>query len=300
MPKSSVITGRNFSSSSSTPEKGFPNDSLQRVSPQTSTESLDVRGGYEGHIDDKQELERYLQSLGSAATSLDNFYVHGWRWHTRSLIREVGRLHKLALKTSLPNATSLQAAAEYVIDFNLRGLHKIETDLFFPWMRKQLTSIRNNNLETSKAFAAVMTELEGDRVHVAKLGREILQSAALAADAQEPAKMRLDAINAVAVQSLRLQEYASKMKEVEDSFLVPAVAALVPETEQKSFNNKVLRALGVLDSRLHLVGMYEAIVDDANAAKEKELFQKAIPTVPQMMIPRWKRKLYEPTTSMLQ
>jgi hypothetical protein len=89
------------------------------------------------------------------------------------------------------------------------------------------------------------------------------------------------------------------MMYVEDTFLVPAVGAIVPVREQKSFNNKVLRRLGLLDSRLHLVGMYEAVWEDDNS-KEKELFQQAIPGVSRSMIPRWKRKLYQPKTYMME
>ena len=49
------------------------------------------------------------------------------------------------------------------------------------------------------------------------------------------------------------------MMDRENSLLVPAIAALVPESEQKSFSDKVLFRLGVLDSRLHLVHMKEAV-----------------------------------------
>jgi len=85
------------------------------------------------------------------------------------------------------------------------------------------------------------------------------------------------------------------MMEKENTLLVPAIAQIVTESEQKSFNNKVLRSLGILDSRLHLVGMHEAVLESKNP-KEQELFRHAIPSIPQMMIPRWKRKLFEPKT----
>lgn len=86
---------------------------------------------------------------------------------------------------------------------------------------------------------------------------------------------------------------------IEDSILVPAIAMTVPESEQQSFNNRVLRNLGLLDSRLHLVGMREAVWEGGDD-NEKSLFEKAIPSIPQMMIPRWKRLLYDPQTEVLQ
>jgi len=85
---------------------------------------------------------------------------------------------------------------------------------------------------------------------------------------------------------------------MEDTFLVPAVAILVPDAEQKSFNNKVIRNLGILDSRLHLVGMYEAVQEQD--AAEQQLFQQEIPALPRKMIPRWKRTLYDKQAGVLE
>ena len=85
----------------------------------------------------------------------------------------------------------------------------------------------------------------------------------------------------------------------EERLLIPAIAALVSESEQKSFNNRVIRKLGIFDSRLHLVGMYDAVMETADVIEEK-LFEEIIPMVPRMMIPRWRRKLYEPQAGVLE
>jgi hypothetical protein len=82
------------------------------------------------------------------------------------------------------------------------------------------------------------------------------------------------------------------MRELEDTYLVPVIAALVPSSEQKAFNDKVIRKLGLLNSRLYLVAMREAVWE-LNNEKERELFKKSIPSLPQRMIPRWKRSLYD-------
>ena len=63
--------------------------------------------------------------------------------------------------------------------------------------------------------------------------------------------------------------------------------------EQKSFNNKVLFNLGVLESRVHLVGMHDAVLESESEV-EKEKFQKEIPYVARMMIERWRKSLYAP------
>eukprot|EP00429_Kryptoperidinium_foliaceum_P035869 CAMPEP_0176159282 /NCGR_PEP_ID=MMETSP0120_2-20121206/81480_1 /TAXON_ID=160619 /ORGANISM="Kryptoperidinium foliaceum, Strain CCMP 1326" /LENGTH=322 /DNA_ID=CAMNT_0017496693 /DNA_START=77 /DNA_END=1041 /DNA_ORIENTATION=- len=230
---------------------------------------------------------------------LKQFHVHGWRWHTASLVRESGRLCNLAQRArrailegndveSMTNA--LQKAADYVVGFNMKGLHRIEADLMFPWMRDKLTSAAEVPQETTKAFADAMSQLESDRKKLEEFGDFIKTSVNVATDAAADNTKRSEAIGKVAEASALLQSYARSMMNVEDNFLVPAIAKLVPESEQHSFNNRVLRNLGILDSRLHLVAMYEAI-EESGDVDEKALFEKAIPSIPQMMIPRWKRKL---------
>jgi hypothetical protein len=88
------------------------------------------------------------------------------------------------------------------------------------------------------------------------------------------------------------------MFRLQDTLLVPTVASLVSEAEQKSFNNKVLRSLGILDTRTHLVGMYDTVCELDDDVEHK-LFQEFIPYLPRLMIPRWKRLLYEPKAGAL-
>lgn len=125
-----------------------------------------------------------------------------------------------------------------------------------------------------------------------------IKSATIAADSSSNHGKRFEAIQDVMEKSASMQSCAKNMMEAEDTLLVPAIAKVVPESEQHSFNNRVLRNLGILDSRLHLVAMYEAIEESGNT-EEKALFEQAIPSIPQMMIPRWKRKLYEPKAGVL-
>jgi hypothetical protein len=212
------------------------------------------------------------------------------------LARESGRLASLAsgIGDNLNEASRIKDASSYVVDFNMKGLHKIETRLFFPWMREKFaTTIKE--IEVSAALTQVMDRLEEDQRLVAKLGSEISRNADIACNPKKSDKVRSEAIRVIADQSAQLERTARSMIEVEDCLLVPVIAEIVPEDEQKSFSNKVLRNLGLMDSRLHLVGMYEA-VNELDDVIEKDLFETSIPSIPQMMIPRWKRKLYEPRT----
>jgi hypothetical protein len=124
-----------------------------------------IRGG-----DAPEELIRNFVS--KSKTSLENFHIHGWRWHTLSLVREAGRLRHLAAKTNAKECESLKQAADYVIGFNMKGLHAIEADLFFPWMKQKLVSVEEREL--SCAFETVMDQLEDDRKKVAQLGTSIV------------------------------------------------------------------------------------------------------------------------------
>mmetsp|Transcript_20408 Transcript_20408/g.59060 ORF Transcript_20408/g.59060 Transcript_20408/m.59060 type:complete len:106 (+) Transcript_20408:1113-1430(+) len=98
--------------------------------------------------------------------------------------------------------------------------------------------------------------------------------------------------------SAALNTRAQGVLDREERLLVPAVAKTVPEKEQKSFNNRVVRSLGILDSRVHLVGMHDAVWEGSDE-RERALFNEAIPVLPRMMIPRWRRLLYEPVAGVL-
>ena len=80
--------------------------------------------------------------------------------------------------------------------------------------------------------------------------------------------------------------------------MVPAIAIVVPSKTQKSFNNRVLLKLGVLESRIHLVGMHDAVFE-SGIESEKIKFQSEIPYVARIMIERWRKSLYDPKAGML-
>lgn len=119
-----------------------------------------------------------------------------------------------------------------------------------------------------------------------------VKQAAIAGNPNAKNTSRQQAARGIAVNAGLVADTVNHMYELEKSVLVPAVAVLVPEAEQKSFNNQVIRKLGILDSRLHLVGMYEAVQELDRF--EKDLFKATIPSIARTMLPRWKRNLYDP------
>lgn len=109
---------------------------------------------------------------------------------------------------------------------------------------------------------------------------------------------RVEAVKRIAELSEELSSCIQTILKIEDTFLVPAITILVSESKQRAFNKKVILNLGVLDSRIHLVGMHEAVLEQGD--DELELFQQEIPSIPRYMIPRWKRLLYDPQAFVLE
>ena len=108
---------------------------------------------------------------------------------------------------------------------------------------------------------------------------------------------RRTALRTVVAEANAIVEHGRSMLDLEEECIIPLIARIIPERRQRAFNFEVFKALG-LDSRLHLVGMYEAVWELENES-ERKLFEEAIPSVTRSMIPRWKRLLYQPRTGAL-
>ena len=91
-----------------------------------------------------------------------------------SLVREADRLCELA-RRSPDDLTSLSQAADYVVGFNMKGLHKVESELFFPWVRKKV-----KESTVSKAFETVMDRLELEQRKMHQLGVSLVRLLAIA------------------------------------------------------------------------------------------------------------------------
>jgi hypothetical protein len=302
---------------------------LDSTSSHTLASSSTTTSDSADSCNSKDSVEQLLKA-SFKETDKNQFHVQGWRWHTLSFLREAGRLQKLAQrsvpllqKESSTNAAGqdLYNAVDYVIGFNLQGLHRIERDLFFPWLRHHLSAVPDATL--ARALKDMMKELEDQRQRLETMGKSVVSDSVcgnglfifeympthrfaflqttLATVVSNPEKSLADrshAAQSMSQQTRAMVQLGHTMWQLEASALVPAVARFVTESQQKSFNNRVIRQLGVWDSRLHLVGMYEAVWALPNP-HERELFAQAIPYVPRKMIPRWKRLLYDPRVQAL-
>lgn len=119
-----------------------------------------------------------------------------------------------------------------------------------------------------------------------------------ASDASAAPHQRQTLLRDIARLSTQLSERLHVLRNLQETLIVPSVARVVPPGEQKSFNNKVLMQLGLLESRVHLVGMHDAVWD-SGMESEKKKFESEIPYVARMMIERWRKSLYIPKAGAL-
>ncbi|KAL7548498.1 hypothetical protein ACHAWF_011780 [Thalassiosira exigua] len=230
------------------------------------------------------------------------FRVQGWRWHSLSLARDARRLEGLADRLlssggddfDAEGLAALESAASYVVEFNMGGLHRIEGTAFADFLREHLCrGGRVAPSEAKEAFERAIDELDRRRSNSADIGREVLKLAKAAANPSISQKERRRLLADVARTSRRLSGQLAIMRFVQERLVVPGISKVVPSSVQKSFNNRVLLNLGILESRIHLVGMRDAVWE-SGTVEEMEAFEREIPYVARAMIGRWRGSLYEP------
>jgi hypothetical protein len=131
--------------------------------------------------------------------NLDKFYIHGWRWHTLALGRDARRLAQLATQlkkqqedqgeTTTNSFSNLKKATDHTVNFNMKGLHRIESEVFFPWVRQKvvqsiLFSMNNNDdaavaitqqQQKRQRLVATMDRLEQYQRRLQELGRALVR-----------------------------------------------------------------------------------------------------------------------------
>lgn len=128
--------------------------------------------------DSSPHTDKIIKFIHENSSSDKSFHVQGWRWHTRSLARDVRRLGTLCSHVA-QNATinihdkSLEKAVYHVIQFNMKALHRIEDKTFFPWLRAQLSSVDGGDL--AESFSLVMDVVVDQQKQVADAGSQVVR-----------------------------------------------------------------------------------------------------------------------------
>ena len=267
--------------------------------------SGDIRGGAIDNIDEKtvSVIKQFLTTISSDDESKE-FFIQGWRWHCMSLIRDADRLEKLATRLSRDRGyddsglEALVSAADFVVNVNMAGLYRVESTMFVKWLQKNLCSLDafDKIIDTSSVAAAfddVINKIDKQRVYCERIGKKLYETASASANSSIKNEERQRNLREVVQLSTRLSDQLHSMRTLQEMLIVPSISVVVSSSEQKTFNNKVLLRLGLLESRIHLVGMHDAVYESENEI-EKDLFVREIPYVARIMIERWRKSLYSP------
>lgn len=233
---------------------------------------------------------------------------------------------------------ALHRAATYVVNFNMAGLYRIQSGMFLSFLREHLCDNDSFSqyvdeggdddvtAEEIEAFRKVIDTIDDYRIQSENIGRELVSTLLCTVVVQRAATLKSPTLStikhhpqyelakAVSIStssqqkkqllddiihsSRKLVDQLSLMRQIQETLIVPAIARVVPPKVQKSFNNRVLLNLGVFESRLHLVGMHDAVWESELDA-EMKAFESEIPYVARMMIERWRQSLYIPKAGAL-
>ncbi|KAG5176593.1 hypothetical protein JKP88DRAFT_261598 [Tribonema minus] len=232
---------------------------------------------------EEADLDVHSQRFQAAPVAPEDreFLINGWRWHTRVAIREAGRLRDVAAgarssaaKEQMP--ARLGKCYDYVWSFVFVKLHKIEMELFFPWLRQNLPM----------EVAVVLEEYERERRQLREIGARL---GTAVKDLNRPGKAGQAAYKAVVDLTGELERKTLSLQRGQEGYLMPYVAAYVDRATQNKFNSKVIASLGLVDSQVLMVAMYDTI---SGNAQEYARFRKDVPAFARALIPTWRRALF--------
>lgn len=245
------------------------------------------------------DIERIIAD-GPIPVSERQFLINGWRWHTSSALRDLQRY--TAVLEHVENGYSshaentsnksdgitnykdrVDACYKFVCGYNLKGLMKIESELFFPWLKEMLPP----------AAIPLMSELTQEQSDAKILSSQIGQ---LCVELSGRIDDDLSAIRQINSKLKAIRKSYLKIQSVQETVFVPYIKAFIPKKEQERFNRKVIATLGMLQAQVHLVGMVEAIKDQPH---EMSMLRSQIPSLAQATLSIWKKRLYDPKTACL-
>ena len=106
----------------------------------------------------KEELRSIIKQGPVPATDRD-FLINGWRWHTKSVLRDISRFINIiddtvlgmnlrtnkkflekdgTVKLNKLQKERIQECFNFVMNFNWKALMRVEREIFFPWLQELL------------------------------------------------------------------------------------------------------------------------------------------------------------------
>jgi hypothetical protein len=221
--------------------------------------------------------------------------------HRQSLSGYVGERELLDLQVK--QTAKVVSASGFVLGFNWKALVRVDTTLFFPWLRKLLPSKVEGLLKdygTEHEYIKDRWAKLDDRCteFMVNLERRRVEDTS----SPPPSYYREDQSTVTFLEHLAflyqidemlmdLQQAALRVQSLQQGVFVPLVAAYVDVRDQERFNNKVVSSLRLLDSQVHLVSMFDALSGDEH---ERELWVEQIPKIARSVLPLWRKRLYNP------
>ena len=74
-----------------------------------------------------------------------------------SVARETKIRSEIAQDENAMDTTDLETLVDHVVNFNMYGLHNVETTLFFPWMKQQFDAIETQRVKHS--FLVILDDI---------------------------------------------------------------------------------------------------------------------------------------------
>ncbi|KAJ1441550.1 hypothetical protein B484DRAFT_322502 [Ochromonadaceae sp. CCMP2298] len=227
------------------------------------------------------------------------FVIHGWRWHTMSVLRDLDRLELLlcdvlsrqqeALRDFASSRCTLEritAGHDFTCNFNMRALQRVEEDIFVPLLVRILPAEAMSDLHEFREHHKLARRLAGKDIGV--------NAAATAAALTDVRRQQVaSTIRRIERLVAQIRGSVRRTHSVQQGVFDPCIAAHLSVKEQWVYNNKVISVLGLIDAQVHLVSFHEAI---ASNPAEFRLYKSQIPRIAQALIPVWKSSLYLPRT----
>jgi hypothetical protein len=147
----------------------------------TQLSCVETRGGASNNVN--PHSRKIILDFLSSNSQNGDFHIQGWRWHFMSLIRDTERLERLAVYLSQHEHEDLkiiESAADFLINFNMAGLHRVEGEMFVAWLRSKLcdAAVVGEYCEDGKgvadAFRDVIDTVDEYRVQSSKMGNELV------------------------------------------------------------------------------------------------------------------------------
>lgn len=156
------------------------------LSPESTHPEIELRGGG-GELNDIQpQSKSIIVDFLSSNEHRGEFHIQGWRWHFMSLIRDSRRMERLAhylsqhIDEEENEVKALEHAADYLVNFNMAGLHSVEEKMFVRWLRDNLCDAKivgafcENGKDVSTAFKEVIDKIDQHRIQTNEMGKELV------------------------------------------------------------------------------------------------------------------------------